>query len=103
MGEAPKSPDTSLTESFLADADGSGSIAEAIGRTLDVCVQEIEKAIADETEKVENMGATSSCSDNNGKTVEEGVAVGAADAFSVASSMLSSMTDVLKKIDAAKK
>jgi hypothetical protein len=47
-------------ESFLSDADGNGSIAEAIGRTLDVCVQAIEEAMADEMNAVEKVDAAAS-------------------------------------------
>jgi len=89
---------------FLSDADGSGSIAEAIGRTLDVCVEEIEKAIADGVKEMDNVGAASSCS---GKDIplfcEEDAATAAADAFSFASSMVSHVAEVLEKMDDAKK
>lgn len=46
--EAPDSTTKSHDESFLSDADGNGSIAEAIGKTLDVCVAAIEAAIIEE-------------------------------------------------------
>merc|ERR1719254_8980 len=106
--EAPKSPGASQDESFLSDADGSGSIAEAIGRTLDVCVKEIEKAITDGVEEMDDDGAASSkgkestlkfCDDN---TVEEGAAAVATDVFSSATSVVSNMSDASKKKDDAK-
>mmetsp|Transcript_33181 Transcript_33181/g.56378 ORF Transcript_33181/g.56378 Transcript_33181/m.56378 type:complete len:1100 (+) Transcript_33181:411-3710(+) len=118
------SPGKSVDESFLSDADGSGSIAEAIGRTLDGCVQAIEEALAEEiravkgevasngsTERIGEITLTSS----NGKeeaadeeAADEEVAVAdiaadaaaaATDAFSIDSSMVSSMSDILKKMD----
>mmetsp|Transcript_16848 Transcript_16848/g.30588 ORF Transcript_16848/g.30588 Transcript_16848/m.30588 type:complete len:656 (-) Transcript_16848:108-2075(-) len=112
--EAPGSPAASHDESFFSDADGNGSIAEAIGRTLDVCVQAIEEAMADGLEEMEKVGAAASCSgkespqkssDSKTKVDDDLVAAAAVavDAFSVASSMVSSMTDILKKMDDAKK
>jgi hypothetical protein len=103
---APASPTMSHDESFLSDADGNGSIAEAIGRTLDVCVAAIEEAM-DDVAKV-NAGLDGSNKEkSDGKASVGGdVATAAAiavDTFSVASSMVSSMTDILKKMDDAAK
>lgn len=80
--ETSGSPAARHDESFLSDAEGSGSIAAAIGRTLDGCVQEIERAMAD--------GAGGDA------------AAGADDSLSVASSVASHMTDVLKRMDDAR-
>lgn len=91
---APGSPTVSRDESFLSDADGNGSIAEAIGRTLDVCVAAIEEAM-DDIEKVE-ASSSSDCKASADKDF-------AVDAFSVASSMVSGMTDALKKMEEPKK
>mmetsp|Transcript_8386 Transcript_8386/g.18124 ORF Transcript_8386/g.18124 Transcript_8386/m.18124 type:complete len:681 (+) Transcript_8386:97-2139(+) len=107
----PSSSSASHDESFLSDADGNGSIAEAIGRTLDVCVQAIEEAMVDELQEVGKVcdaghKKTPPKSPDSKATADEDVAAAAAvaaDAFSVASSMVSSMSDILKKIDDAKK
>eukprot|EP00571_Detonula_confervacea_P013118 CAMPEP_0172310186 /NCGR_PEP_ID=MMETSP1058-20130122/11337_1 /TAXON_ID=83371 /ORGANISM="Detonula confervacea, Strain CCMP 353" /LENGTH=728 /DNA_ID=CAMNT_0013022955 /DNA_START=162 /DNA_END=2348 /DNA_ORIENTATION=- len=114
----PGSPTPSHDESFLSDADGSGSIAEAIGRTLDVCVSAIEDAMMDELENVYDAAGSdkakpqksseskTSLDDDvtkNDQNKEEKTAAVAADAFSVASSMVSSMSDILKKMDEANK
>ena len=113
--EEPISPSVkSNDESFLSDADGNGSIAEVIGRTLDICVQAVD-AITDE---IEHMGSDSSSkstnsaksksssADEDGEAMLEDLAVAAAtvavDAFSVGSSMVSSMTDVIKKMEDTK-
>lgn len=84
--EKPSSPAPSR-DSFLDDADGS--IAEQIGRTLDVCVAAIED-VMDEVEKV-NTDVSSMKSPD--------LSPAAADAVSVASSMVSSMNDISKKMD----
>ena len=100
---APGSPVASHDGSFLSEADGNGSIAEAIGRTLDVCVAAFEDAMVD-VEKGDD-GANSQKS-SEGKSAMNDVAAAAdvaVDAFSVASSMVSSMTDVLKKMEEADK
>jgi len=104
--QAPASPAMSHDESFLSDADGSGSIAEAIGRTLDVCVAAIEEAM-DDVQKV-NAGLEGSNKEKSDSKTSVGDDVAAAaaiavDTFSVASSMVSSMTDILKKMDDAAK
>lgn len=95
---APTSPVASHDDSFLTEADGNGSIAEAIGRTLDVCVAAIEDAMSDDDEK-KNAAAGS----NEGKSGEAQTKHEVADAFSVASSMVSSMTDALRKMEEAEK
>ena len=82
----PTSPSPSH-DSFLDDADGS--IAEQIGRTLDVCVAAIED-VMDEVEKV-NTDVSSLKSPDLSPAV--------ADAVSVASSIVSSMNDTSKKMD----
>lgn len=96
---APRSPAASHDGSFLSEADGNGSLAEAIGRTLDVCVAAFEDAMVD-VEKGD-IGADS-LESSEGKSAINDVAAAAdvaADAFSVASSMVSSMTDVLRKME----
>ncbi|KAL7542911.1 hypothetical protein ACHAXR_012759 [Thalassiosira sp. AJA248-18] len=102
--EAPGSP-ASNDESFLSDADGNGSIAEAIGRTLDVCVAAIEDAMEDEMKKFDAVSADNKETPQRAydSKLDDGVAAAAAvaaDAFSVASSMLSSgLTDIVKQVD----
>jgi len=93
----PESPTPSKDESFLEDADGS--IAEAIGRTLDVCVAAIEGAM-DEVEKVDAAGSKGEQAPQ--KSAEDVAASVAADAFSVASSIVSGMTDMIKKMEDTK-
>merc|ERR1719491_824201 len=106
--KAPGSPTASHDDSFLSDADGSGTIAEAIGHTLDVCVQAIEEAMADAMEGTEKAGAEVSCSgkENPQKSSESKTSVDdddvaratavAAGAFSVTSSLVSSLSSVEK-------
>mmetsp|Transcript_3267 Transcript_3267/g.6271 ORF Transcript_3267/g.6271 Transcript_3267/m.6271 type:complete len:717 (-) Transcript_3267:712-2862(-) len=109
--KSPGSPAASHDESFLSDADGNGSIAEAIGRTLDVCVHAMEEAMTAEMKEFEKVGATghkeSPQKTSDSKTTMDvdvaAVATVAADAFSVASSMVTSMSDILKKMEDTKK
>lgn len=84
--EKEKKP--SPADSFLDDADGS--IAEQIGRTLDVCVAAIEDVMDVQVEKVNT---------NVSSLKSPGLSPAAADAVSVASSMVSSMNDTTKKMD----
>lgn len=108
--KAPGSPVPSQDESFFSEADGIGSVAEAIGRTLDVCVQAIEEAM-DDMEKVDGSAGTgeekSQKSPGSKASTDENAAAAAAfavDAFSVCSSMVSSnLTEVLKRMEEAKK
>jgi len=79
----PSSPSPSH-DSFLDDADGS--IAEQIGRTLDVCVAAIED-VMDEVEKVSTDVSALKSPDLSSAAVH---------AVSVASSMVSSMNDTKK-------
>lgn len=77
----PKSESSgSNDDSFLSDADGN-SIAEVIGRTLDVCVQAMEDVMIDDAVSSNDVAAAASAV--------------AADAFSVASSI----ADALKSSD----
>jgi hypothetical protein len=76
-------------ESFLSDAEGHGSIAEVIGRTLDVCVQAMEEVLDNEVEYIKHIDE---------KDVAA-IANAVADTYSVGSSMISSVTDILKKVD----
>ena len=82
----PSSPSPSH-DSFLDDADGS--IAEQIGRTLDVCVAAIEDVMG-KVDKVNTNVSTLKSPDLSPAVV---------DAVSVTSSMVSSMNDTTKKID----
>jgi len=84
-------------DSFLSDAEGHGSIAEVIGRTLDICVQAMEEAMAEEIEQIKNIDTMSS-------TEKDLVAIvsAAVDTYSVASSVVSSVTDILKKMEDSK-
>jgi hypothetical protein len=94
----PRSPSASNDESFLTDADGS--IAEAIGRTLDVCVAAIEEAMVDVAKD-----ASVSTENNKAESPEsqkDDADAAVVDTFSVASSLASSMTEVLKKMEEAK-
>jgi hypothetical protein len=69
----PKSESSgSNDDSFFSDADGN-SIAEVIGRTLDVCVQAMEDVMIDDAVPSNDVAAAASAA--------------AADAFSVASSI----------------
>mmetsp|Transcript_15533 Transcript_15533/g.23503 ORF Transcript_15533/g.23503 Transcript_15533/m.23503 type:complete len:621 (-) Transcript_15533:88-1950(-) len=72
----------SKDDSFFSDADGN-SIAEVIGKTLDVCVQAMEDAMLDDAVQ------------KSSKDVADAAAAAAADAFSVASSI----ADALKNSD----
>jgi len=109
--ESPGSPAASHDESFLSDADGNGSIAEVIGRTLDVCVQAMEEAMTAEMKEFEKVGAavpkeSPQMSSDSKTSMDEdvaAVAAVAADAFSVASSMVTNMSDILKKMEDTKK
>lgn len=64
----------SKDDSFFSDADGN-SIAEVIGKTLDICVQAMEDAMIDDAVQ------------KSSKDVADTAAAAAADAFSVASSI----------------
>lgn len=64
----------SKDDSFFSDADGN-SIAEVIGKTLDVCVQAMEDALIDEAVQ------------KSSKDVADAAAAATVDAFSVASSI----------------
>lgn len=64
----------SKNDSFFSDADGN-SIAEVIGKTLDVCVQAMEDALIDDAVQ------------KSSKDVADTAAAAAADAFSIASSI----------------
>jgi len=68
----------SKDDSFFSDADGN-SIAEVIGKTLDVCVQAMEEAMQD--------AMLDDAMQKSSKDVAAAAAVAAADAFSVASSI----------------
>jgi len=86
--ELPPSPASSRDDSFVDDAEGS--LAGAIGRTLDICVQAIEEAVVDG-----NKPAAGSA--------EDAAAATASDVFSVASSVFTGVSEVLKAVDGAKK
>jgi len=58
-----------INESFLSDADGNGSIAAVIGRTLDVCVAAIE-----ELQKTDLKDNTVTAAANSSDTVASSVA-----------------------------
>jgi len=117
IGRSLESPTSSNEEFFLSDADGSGSIAEAIGHTLDVCVAAIEAAIIEELEEVDSVEvrdnkartqepSKSKTTPNDNASLNEHVIASvatAADAFLVASSVVSSMTDILQRMDEAEK
>jgi len=104
--ESHGSSAASHDESFLSDADGNGSIAEAIGHTLDVCVQAIEEAMTAEMKEFEKVGAAGpkeshkKSPDSKASVDEDAAAVAAvaADVFSVASSMVTNMTAEMKEI-----
>jgi hypothetical protein len=85
------SPAKDNDESFLSDADGNGSIAEVIGRTLDVCVQAMEDAMVDEIKQNESIGSNESA--------EKKATYAVMDALSVGSSLASSVTDILKTME----
>ena len=93
-GEESKTPQSpkSKDESFLSDAEGHGAIAEVIGRTLDVCVQAMEDVLDDEVDQIKNIDQKDIAA----------IASAAADTYSVGSSIISSVTDLLKKIDDSK-
>eukprot|EP00804_Cyclotella_cryptica_P002966 CCRYP_005987-RB/>CCRYP_005987-RB protein AED:0.03 eAED:0.03 QI:148/1/1/1/1/0.75/4/727/761 len=84
-------------DSFLSDAEGHGSIAEVIGRTLDVCVQAMEEAMTGEFEQIKNIDAVSSAEKDVAAIVSAAV-----DTYSVASSVVSNVTDILKRMEDSK-
>mmetsp|Transcript_28335 Transcript_28335/g.58858 ORF Transcript_28335/g.58858 Transcript_28335/m.58858 type:complete len:834 (+) Transcript_28335:345-2846(+) len=153
--ESSSSSKCSAEESFLDDADGNGSIAEVIGRTLDVFVQAMDEVVC-EIEKTDIGTVISEAKSKGAEKVNFGVAQTSfkssdtsptnnepkgeagdlkvanteaktadnatykssntsaaehskikahdiADTFSVASSMISSMTDVIKKVEEGNK
>jgi len=77
-------------DSFFSDADGN-SIAEVIGRTLDVCVQAMEDVMIDDAVQ------------KSSKDVAAAAAAAANDAFSVASSIADALknSDELKSVNAS--
>ncbi len=80
---------------------------------LDVCVAAIEAAILEELGKVDSVEvkdraksqelSESKTAHNNNGSLNDNAIAAAADAFSVASSIVSSMTDIVKRMDEAEK
>lgn len=106
--DARKSAHLGLMQVYLAVV--SHNILLFVCFRLDVCVAAIEEAMADDAKKVHAASAEGgkdnarqqSSSDNTKTSIDEDVAAAvavAADTFSVASSMVSSMTDILKKME----
>merc|ERR1711862_226002 len=87
--ELPPSPASSSNDDSFVD-DTEGSLAGAIGRTLDVCVQAIEEAVVDGNQPTAG-------------SAEDAVAATASDVFSVASSVLTGVSKVLEAVEDAKK
>merc|ERR1711862_1058395 len=87
--EHPSSPaSSSRNDSFVDDTEGS--LAGAIGRTLDVCVQAIEEAVVDGNQPTAG-------------SAEDAVAATASDVFSVASSVFTGVSKVLEAVEDANK
>merc|ERR1711862_1082434 len=87
--ELPPSPASSSNDDSFVD-DAEGSLAGAIGRTLDVCVQAIEDAIVDGNKPTDGSN-------------EDAMATTASDIFSVASSVFTGVSEVPKVAEDAKK
>jgi len=117
----PESPTSRGEGSFSSDADDNGSIAKAIGHTLDDCVAAIEAAMIDGFKNVDQTKISDEANyqepskskiapnydvNLNHKFIADATAAAiatAAAAVSVASSIVSSMTDIdeAKKVDVA--